>query len=173
MSKSGSPYKFVSELRYETIIPYDDQLELLCSKGFAMWDLVGSCERKGSLDQDIQKEIPNDIVSFCEHHSHIQRIVFANGGTGASMFLKHFRQWWLDGNLQPGENEESLKAFGKVNTQVSQHVERPISCICAISVSPAAAKFNYKTKRDFWDQHVYQPGLALHQELKQHNQEKT
>ena len=64
MSKSGKPYKFVSELRYETILPYDDQLELLCSKGFAIWDLVGSCERTGSLDQDIKKEVPMILLVF-------------------------------------------------------------------------------------------------------------
>jgi G:T/U-mismatch repair DNA glycosylase len=171
MSKSGQPYKFVSELRYETIIPYHDQLELLCSKGFAIWDVVGSCERAGSLDQNIKKEVPNDIIGFCEQHSHIQRIVIANGGTGSSMFLKHFRKWWLSGTLQPGENEESLKVFGKIDTQVAQHVARPISCVCAISVSPAAAKFNFQTKRDFWDKHVFQPGLALHQELQHNTQE--
>ena len=78
---------------------------------------------------------------------------------------------WLEGALQPGENEESQKAFGKIYKRVTQHAERPISCISAISVSPAAAVYNYQTKRDFWDQHVYGPGLELHQELKQHKRQ--
>ena len=161
----------MSELRHDNIIPYPQQEELFCSKGFALWDVVGSCERKGSLDQDIKKEVANDIRGFCQHHGHIQRIVLANGGTASTMFLKHFRQWWLEGALQPGENEESQKAFGKIYKRVTQHAERPISCISAISVSPAAAVYNYQTKRDFWDQHVYGPGLELHQELKQHKRQ--
>ena len=165
MAKSGKEYKFVSELRHDNIISYPDQLEVLCSKGFAIWDVVKSCERRGSLDKDIKMEVANDIVGFCESHPQIQRIVLANGGSGCAMFLKHFRNWWLDGALQPGENEESTKVFARLDKLVAQRRERPISCISAISVSPAAATYNYQMKRDFWELHVYQPGLKLHREL--------
>jgi hypothetical protein len=30
-----------------------------------------------------------------------------------------------------------------------------------LTVSPAAARHSYSEKRDFWDEHVYRPGLAL------------
>ena len=165
-AKSGKQYKFASELRHDNILLYPQQLELFCSKGFALWDVVKDCERKGSLDRDIKMEVANDIVGFCERHPQIQRIVLANGGTGCSMFLKHFQKWWLDGALQPGENEESKRAFGRVDKRVTHRAAKPISCISAISVSPAAANYSYQKKRDFWELHVYQPGLKLHQELK-------
>jgi hypothetical protein len=126
---------------------------------------VGSCERKGSLDQDIKNEVPNDIIGFCKRHPTIQRIVFANGGTGVSLFLKHFKQWWLEGSLKPGNNDESQRAFGRITRQVKESKTPFITCIFAISVSPAAAIYDYPTKRKFWEDHVYQPGLELHLEL--------
>ncbi len=165
-TKSGTPYKFTSELRYDTIISYPEQLELLCSKGFAIWDVVKDCERKGSFDKNIKMEVANDIVGFCESHPHIQRLVIANGGTGSAMFVKHFRNWWLDGALQAGENEESQKAFAKLDKRVAKRSATPISCISAIPVSPAAARWNFQAKRDFWERHVYQPGLKMHHALR-------
>jgi G:T/U-mismatch repair DNA glycosylase len=168
MKKSGKePFKFVEDVRHENIIPYAQQTELFSSKGFALWDVVGECERKGSLDQDIKKEVPNDIRGFCQEHPHLKKIVFANGGTGSTMFLKHFRQWWLEGELKPGENTQSQTAFGKVDNRVKEHVDIPITCVSALSVSPAAAKYTYKMKRDFWDEFVYSPGLQFHKELQQ------
>lgn len=130
------------------------------------------------MDADIQLEEANDIRGFCDQHPSIQRIVLANGGTGSSMFNKHFRKWWESGQLVPGHDEFSAKAFDKVyyartvkkkkkkdnNNNITDTSSRTITCISAISVSPAAARYSYKEKRDFWEQHVYGPGLKDHQE---------
>lgn len=131
-----------------------------------MWDVVHSCERKGSLDQNIQREVPNDIRGFCEQHPSVRRIVLANGGTGSQMFVKHFRSWFATGELVAGEQEQSQKAFGKAiirgkkqQTDNDDEPSRTITLISALSVSPAAAKYSYQEKRDFWDEHVYLPGL--------------
>ena len=79
ISKSnGKPYKFTADLRYgmECILSYDEQVETLLSKGFALWDVVANCERKGSLDADIKYEKPNDIRGFCKKHKTIKRELF-------------------------------------------------------------------------------------------------
>lgn len=161
ITMQGEPYKFTSQLRYSTeyVIPYSEQIRLFASKGFALWDVVKECQRKGSLDSAIKGDAPNDIRGFCEQHPSINRIVLANGGTACSKFNKHFMEWWASGELKPGANEESLKVFGKFGKICNNFQSGRIECISAISVSPAAAKFSYSHKRDFWDEYVYRPGL--------------
>lgn len=182
LTVSGEPFKFSSELRYghDKIIPYTQQVQTLTSHGFAIWDVVKSCQRQGSLDANIRREEANDIRGFCkQHESSMKRIVLANGGTGCTMFNKHFREWWESGELVPASDEFSNKAFAKVyqrsqasvvdKEETSDEKEDGaasplITCISAISVSPAAAMYSYKEKRDFWEQHVYQPGLRDYKE---------
>jgi len=178
---TGTPYKFTPQLRSDQngnefiILPYEQQLEKLVSSGFALWDVIGSCQRPGSLDQDIQNEHPNDIVGFCRAHPSIRTIVLANGGTGSSLFVKHFADWFATGQLvSAAEHEASQKAFGsaiKKHTKMlngGDNMSREgwtsdyqITLLSAISVSPAAARYSYEEKRDFWDEHVYSPGLAM------------
>lgn len=170
---NGEPYKFTSELRFGTdsIIPYEQQVSTLTSHGFALWDVVQSCQRKGSLDADIQNETPNDIWGFCQQHPTIQRIVLANGSTGCAIFNKHFKEWWKSGQLKSGQDEFSQRAFAKKEEQTRKALAKKgeimadgITCVCAVGVSPAAARYTYKQKRDFWEQHVYQPGLEDYRE---------
>ena len=161
LTVAGNPYKFTSQLRYgpERTIPYSDQSYIFASQGFALWDVVKECRREGSLDSAIKGEIPNDIRGFCEEHPSIQRLVLANGGTACTIFNKHFKEWWASGNLKPGTNVESIKAFGKFSNYCRQMEPSQIECISAISVSPAAATYSYSQKRDFWEKYVYGPGL--------------
>jgi G:T/U-mismatch repair DNA glycosylase len=137
----------------------------MVADGFCVWDVVQSCQRPGSLDQDISKEVPNDIRGFCQRNESIRRIVLANGGTGSSMFVKHFQDWFQSGELVAADHEQSQKAFGRAIAKAStsgQTTEpsRTITLIAALSVSPAAATYSYETKREFWEEHVYRPGLA-------------
>jgi G:T/U-mismatch repair DNA glycosylase len=171
---TGVPYQFTVALRQanhqnRSILPYRNQLATLVSHGFALWDVVASCKRPGSLDSDIKDEIPNDVVSFCRTHPSIRRIVFSNGGTTARLFAKHFSDWLSTGQLVPYENEASLKGLGKLVRSIQSNVgskrdwtsTHQITLVAALSVSPAAAGYSYSEKRDFWDEHVYRPGLAL------------
>ena len=122
-NKSGDGYYgFVSDLRHgeDDILPYHKQIDVMVTNGFALWDVVQSCHRPGSLDADIQDEIPNDIYGFCQEHPTIERIVFSNGGTGCKIFNKHFRDWWKSGQLIAStRNEESVKNF-KSMTKLAQ-----------------------------------------------------
>jgi G:T/U-mismatch repair DNA glycosylase len=176
---SGEPFKFTSHVRYDTndIIPYDAQVQQLVSKGFALWDVVKSCHRKGSLDSDIQQEEPNDIQGLVSQYPSMKRIVFANGGKACELFNKHFKEWWESKELQPNHDDFSQRAFGKKyaramkkqtsTTESAEYPSReknPITCVCAISVSPAAARYSYTEKRDFWEQHVYAPGLQEYEQ---------
>lgn len=166
---SEKPYALAQHLRYDQsyILEYKSQLERFVSRGFALWDVIGSCQRKGSLDQDIQQEIPNDLQAFCAQYPSIRRIVLANGGTTATLFRRHFHSWLTSGQLQPlADHPPSQRAFPRVKqnnsegTMTTPASDLPtITLIAAISVSPAAAKYSYIEKRDFWETHVYAPGL--------------
>mgnify|MGYP003499176739 FL=1 len=63
--------------------PYTDaysvKQELLIKHGIALWDVLSSCEREGSLDSNIMNEIPNDINGVLVQYPTIEYIIF-NGG---------------------------------------------------------------------------------------------
>lgn len=70
--------------------PYAERTAALKSAGIALWDVLASCERPGSLDSAIDREslAINDFVGFFRSHPEI-RHVFFNGGTAESIFRKH------------------------------------------------------------------------------------
>ena len=63
--------------------------QLLLSRGIALWDVLASCEREGSLDSAIRFGVPNDIPALLEAHPGLRRVCL-NGGTAARLFQKHF-----------------------------------------------------------------------------------
>ena len=169
-SSTHKPYKFAQHLVHGTdrVIPYEQQLEVMASHGFAMWDILGSCERKGSLDVDIKKEQPNPIREFCKDHPNIRRIVMANGMKQCSFFNKYFAEWWLSGELKPGTNELSIKAFEKKwSKKTDGFKDAKIEIICMPGVSPAAASIPYDVKRDAFREYCYNPGLSDHKIINQ------
>jgi hypoxanthine-DNA glycosylase len=69
---------------------YDEKKELLRRNGIAVWDVLQACERQGSLDSAIMKEVPNDFTSFLDEHPNIKLIAF-NGQKAASFFKKYVK----------------------------------------------------------------------------------
>jgi double-stranded uracil-DNA glycosylase len=69
---------------------YADRLALLQRQGIALWDVLASCERPGSLDADIEPDsiVVNDFAGFFDRHTRLQRIVF-NGTTAEQCFRRH------------------------------------------------------------------------------------
>ena len=94
----------------------------------------------------------------------MRRIVIANGGTGCTYFNRHFKDWWLSGELKPGSNAESKKAFDKYSKKTDNFRDATIEVISALPVSPAAATKSYEEKREFWENYVYNAGLKDHKE---------
>lgn len=170
---SGKPYNFASMLRYgvDKIIPYEDQLKVLVNHGFALWDVIASCERpNSSLDVDISNDVPNDIRTFCEvQHPTIRRIVLTNGLKQSELFAKHFASWWESGRLRPftgagSSTNSTIKAFRKFakKTHPSSY---SIECVVGPGVSPAAATLSYEKKREFYETYCYGPGINDHNEF--------
>src|SRR5262245_12597018 len=62
--------------------PYPERLHFLRSAGIALWDVLASCQRRGSLDSDIAADtrVANDFEGFFAKHRRIERVLF-NGAT--------------------------------------------------------------------------------------------
>ncbi len=63
---------------------------MLQEKGVAIWDVLKSCMRKGSLDAAIDKRTMkmNDFNMFFAEHSSVTHIFF-NGGTAEHLYKKY------------------------------------------------------------------------------------
>lgn len=64
------------------------KIMLLERHGLALWDVLKSCEREGSLDSAIREPAVNDFSGLFERCPQINRVLF-NGGTAHRLFMKH------------------------------------------------------------------------------------
>lgn len=69
---------------------YSRRIEFLLSKKIALWDVIHSCRREGSLDSNITEDVPNDIESLLRKHPRIEYILF-NGTKAFTTFRRHFK----------------------------------------------------------------------------------
>lgn len=57
---------------------YQKRTEIIRKNNIALWDVIDSCEREGSLDTKIRNEEHNDILKILRDHPNI-KAVFCNG----------------------------------------------------------------------------------------------
>lgn len=69
---------------------YDKKISFLHEKHFALFDVINSCLRNGSLDSNIRDFVLNDILGLLKNYPNISLIVL-NGGTAAKLFEKNFK----------------------------------------------------------------------------------
>lgn len=73
-------WKIIFELFNEKFTEdYSVRINILKKNHIAIWDVIDSCERKGSLDSEIKNEEANQIEKLLESHPNI-KAVFCNGG---------------------------------------------------------------------------------------------
>ena len=65
-------------------LDYQDRLDLLASRGIALWDVVREAKREGSLDGAIREARPNALALFVAQHPQLRAIAF-NGKTAARL----------------------------------------------------------------------------------------
>lgn len=71
--------------------PYEMRKARVMENGIAVWDVMQSCERKGSLDKDIKNAEYNDIVGLIRSYPSI-RFVIANGSKARDVYNRQFRE---------------------------------------------------------------------------------
>ncbi len=69
---------------------YQQRCASLLAEKIALWDVLQSCQRQGSLDSNIESEsiIANDFSLFLQQHQAIKLIVF-NGTKAEQIFNKY------------------------------------------------------------------------------------
>lgn len=102
-------------------LPYKERTLALTRCGVAVWDVVHSCRRDGSLDSAIMEETENDFAAFFEKFPTIRRVVF-----------------------------DSLTAEKLYNRHVLPKIKLPLRYARVPSPSPAYAKLRFEQKLAQW-----------------------
>lgn len=104
---------------------YAARAQALRRHHIALWDVLASCERPGSLDAAIVpgSVVPNDIGALLSQHPGIERIAF-NGAAAHQLFLRHVQP-----RLDP---------------------LRPVALLRLPSTSPAHAGMGFEDKLQAW-----------------------
>ena len=107
-------------------LPYVERLKVITGHGVALWDVLDSCYRQGSLDSAIEDRTAktNDFAIFFRDH-HTISTVFFNGKKAADLFARRI--------LPAIENEPSSA-----------------SLVTLPSTSPAFASMTYADKLHKW-----------------------
>ncbi|MBJ7338019.1 DNA-deoxyinosine glycosylase [Mycolicibacterium sp.] len=75
---------------FDADLPYTQRIEAVTHHGVALWDVIHSCRRAGSMDAKIDRKtlVVNDFDSLLARHTGIERI-FVNGLTALDVFERH------------------------------------------------------------------------------------
>lgn len=68
--------------------PYAERVAALSRSRIALWDVLQSCTRPGSLDSAISDPEPNDFAGLFRRCPQVDTILF-NGGAAAALFARH------------------------------------------------------------------------------------
>lgn len=117
-------WPIVSELLgFDVELPYQQRLQALNDCGYGLWDVLGHCQRPGSLDADIREAEANDFVGLLAEYPSIER-VFLNGGAAAKLWQK----------------------------QVAPTLDKKLQTTPLPSTSPAYAAMPFARKQERWRQ---------------------
>jgi TDG/mug DNA glycosylase family protein len=70
---------------------YEARVAMLERRKIALWDVMRSCVRPGSLDKNIREEEPNDVAGLLAANPTIRAVCF-NGQTARTMYFKYNRE---------------------------------------------------------------------------------
>jgi TDG/mug DNA glycosylase family protein len=66
---------------------YDNRIQFVREKGIALWDVIETCQRVGSLDSNIEKEVVNDFKSLFNNYPNLRLLAF-NGTKAFGTYRK-------------------------------------------------------------------------------------
>lgn len=118
-----------------SVASYDERIAALQRAGIGLWDVIGECRRRGSLDSAIVRgsERPNAIVPLIASLPGLRAIAF-NGATASSLFRRHVQPLWPEAS------------------------QKRVHCVALPSTSPAHAAMGLPALCEAW--RVLTPWLA-------------
>ncbi|MFK8076498.1 MAG: DNA-deoxyinosine glycosylase [Granulosicoccus sp.] len=131
---------YQAPISFESATPldYEERCALIKKNGIALWDVLASCERPGSLDSKIKRstEVPNDIAKLVARHTELERII-CNGRTAQALFKRHI--------------EPSLRhAVAILDKPPYSMTSDAIRVFTLPSTSPAMASLTLAEKYELW-----------------------
>lgn len=75
---------------YAVTVPseYEQRVEFLKVKRVALWDVLKSAEREGSLDSAIRSPVPNNVASVLQAYPSLEKIGL-NGTKAGALYRRH------------------------------------------------------------------------------------
>jgi hypoxanthine-DNA glycosylase len=73
---------------FDPASPYQARIRALRARRIAVWDVLHSCVRHGSLDTRIEREEANDFAAFFRAHPAITHVFF-NGAKAEASYRRH------------------------------------------------------------------------------------
>jgi double-stranded uracil-DNA glycosylase len=109
---------------FDSELSYEQRAQAVADHGIAIWDVLQSCQRPGSLDSDIQKgsEVANPFGQFFRTHAHLRVLVF-NGRKSEQLYRR---------------------------LVLPQHPATSLATLCMPSTSPAMASLDFTGKLQKW-----------------------
>lgn len=71
-------------------LAYGQRVACLRRAGVALWDVIATCERDGSLDTAIRDPVANDFAAFLGRHGRLRAVLF-NGAKAEETFRRQVR----------------------------------------------------------------------------------
>ena len=104
-------------------LTYAQRIELLKNHRIALWDVIASARREGSLDSAIEPDtvVPNDIIGLLNTFPSVHGI-YLNGGSARALFKRH----------------------------IAKQLPRALNVITLPSTSPANARMRFEEKLAKW-----------------------
>ncbi len=102
-------WKILGEAYGCEVFTVEQKRAVILENGLALWDVMRSCERSGSLDSAIRNPIPNDFAALFERYPDIRRVLF-NGAKAEECFLR------LAGETLGGREAVRLPSTSPANT---------------------------------------------------------
>jgi TDG/mug DNA glycosylase family protein len=128
-------WRIIAELLgLPAVSSYEERVRALQAARIAVWDVLKSCEREGSLDASIEDGtlIANDFRRFFREHPGIRQVFF-NGAKAEACFRRHV-----------------LAGLGREKPQQGKWAVSSMRYTRLPSTSPAHAGMPYARKRDAW-----------------------
>ena len=75
-------------LKYESVESYAEKKKMVLNNGIALWDVINSCKRDGSIDTNLQDVKINNFKRFFKKYTGI-RAVFCNGQVAFKLLNRH------------------------------------------------------------------------------------
>jgi hypoxanthine-DNA glycosylase len=106
---------------------YAERCESLRTSGIAVWDVLASSVRPGSMDADIQLEsaVPNDFPAFFAAHAGLRLVCF-NGRKSEQMFRKFVRLPDANSGLRFEPLPSTSPAYAAKSFEEKLHIWRGI-----------------------------------------------